>query len=88
MSYRDSIVTHRAFNCNPSLEVKGIFLDLSKAVDKVWHQRRLFKLESYGICGKLLNLLEDLSNRFQRVLLNGQESIWLPIKAGVPRGPS
>ena len=26
------------------------------------------------------------SNRFQRVLLNDQESSWLPIKAGVPQG--
>ena len=41
----------------------------------------------FGIRGKLLNLLEDdLSNRFQRVLLNGQESSWLPIKAEVPQG--
>ena len=62
-------------------------MDLSKAFDKVWHQGLLFKLESFGIRGKLLNLLEDyLSNRFQRVLLNGQESSWLPIKAGVPQG--
>ena len=62
-------------------------MDLSKAFDKVWRQGLLFKLESFGIRGKLLNLLEDhLSNRFQRVLLNGQESSWLPIKAGVPQG--
>ena len=83
-------ITHeiyRAFNCNPSLEVRGIFLDLSKAFDKVWRQGLLFKLESFGIRGKLLNFLEDyLSNRFQRVLLNGQESSWLPNKAGVPQG--
>ena len=83
-------ITHeiyRAFNCNPSLKVRGIFLELFKAFDKFWHQGLLFKLESFGIRGKLLNLLEDyLSNRFQRVLLNGKESIWLPIKAGVPQG--
>ena len=59
-------------------------MDLSKAFDQVWHQGLLFKLESFGIRGKLLSLLEDyLSNRFQRILLNGQESNWLAIKAGV-----
>ena len=83
-------ITHeiyRAFNCNPSLEVICIFLDLCKAFDKVWHQELLFKLESFRIRGKLLSLLEDyLSNRFQRVLSNGQESSWLPVKAGVPQG--
>ena len=61
-------VTHEiycAFNCNPSIEVRGVFLDLSKAFDKLWHQGLLFKLEAFGFRGKLLNLLEDyLSNRF------------------------
>ena len=61
-------VTHEiycAFNCNPSIEVRVIFLDLSKAFDKLWHQGLLFKLEAFGFRGKLLNLLEDyLSNRF------------------------
>ena len=62
-------------------------MDLSKAFHEFWHQGLLSKLESSGICGKLLNLLEDyLSNSFQRVLLNGQESSWLPIKGGVPQG--
>ena len=71
----------------PMPEVRGIFLNLSKAFGKVSHQGLLFKLESSGIRGKLLNVLEDyLFNRFQRVLLNGQESSCLPIKAGVPQG--
>ena len=33
-------ITHniyRAFDANPSLEVRGVFLDLSKAFDKIWH---------------------------------------------------
>ena len=62
-------------------------MSLSKAFDKFWQQGLFFKLESFGIRGKLLKLLEDyLSNRFQRLLLNGQESSRLPIKDGVPQG--
>ena len=46
---------------------------------------RDFKLESFGIRGKLLNPLKGyLSDVFQRVLLNGEGSSWLPIKAAVP----
>ena len=75
------------FNCSPSLAFGGIFLDFSKAFHKVWHQGLLFKLESFGIRGKLLNLPKDcLSNRFQMVLMNGEESSWFPIQAGVRQG--
>ena len=39
-----------------------------------------------GICGKYFGLIDSyLSDRFQRVLLNGQTSKWLQIKAGVPQ---
>ena len=33
------------------LEVCGIFLDISKAFDKVWHDELIFKLRQNGICG-------------------------------------
>ena len=38
-------ITHdiyKAFDANPSLEVRGVFLDLSKAFDKVWHDGLLY----------------------------------------------
>ena len=44
-----------SFDCNPSLEVCSIFLDISKAFDKVWHEGLLYKLKSFGILGNLLN---------------------------------
>ena len=60
---------------------------MSKAFDKVWHHGLIFKLQSVWVSDSLMNLIESfLSNRFQRVLLNGQTSKWLPVKAGVPQG--
>ena len=47
-------ITHEiynAFDCNPSLEVRGVFLDISKAFDKVWHDGLIYKLKRNGITG-------------------------------------
>ena len=70
-----------------SLEVRGAFLDISKAFDKVWHKGLNYKLQQNGISGELLNILIDfLKNRKQGVVLNGQSSNWVDIKAGEPQG--
>ena len=67
--------------------MRGVFLDISKAFDKVWHDGLIFKLKSYGIEGELLLLLKNyLHNREQRVVLNGQTSEWKRIYSGVPQG--
>ena len=78
---------YNSFDANPSVDTRGIFLDISKAFDRVWHEGLLFKLQSYGIKGTLLGLIKDfLSNRLQRVVINGQSSSWKEILAGVPQG--
>ena len=60
---------------------------MSKAFDKVWHDGLLFKLQRNGIEGQLLQLFKSyLSNRKQRVVINGFESEWGLIEAGVPQG--
>ena len=60
---------------------------MSKAFDKVWHEGLIFKLKSVGISDALPEFIKSfLTNRFQRVVLNGQTSEWLPVKAGVPQG--
>ena len=70
------------------LEVRGVFLDISKAFDKVWHKGLIYKLKQNGIIeGNLLDTLINFPNdRKQRVVLNGKYSIWANIEAGAPQG--
>ena len=68
-------------------ETRAIFLDISKAFDKVWHEGVIYKLKCNGISGKLLKFFENyLENRHHRVVLNGIESDWKKLEAGVPQG--
>ena len=83
-------ITHEIFkgvDANPPLDTRGVFLDISKAFDKVWHEALIFKLHSYGITGSFLSLLKDLfSDRHQRVVLNGPTCSRESILAGFPQG--
>ena len=67
--------------------MRSVFLGISKAFDKVWHKGLLFKLSQNGISGNLIDLLSKfLSDRKQRLLLNGQTSEWRNVTAGVSQG--
>ena len=67
--------------------VRGVFLDISKAFDKVWHNGLIYELKQNVVSGNLLNLIIDfLDTRKQRVVLNGQYSSWASVKAGVTQG--
>ena len=72
---------------NSGKEIRVVFLDISKAFDRVWHRGLLHKLKACGIRGKLLDWLKDyLTDRQQRVIINGEYSDWGNIEAGVPQG--
>ena len=52
--------------------MRGVFLDISKAFDKVWYDGSIFRLKAYGVQGELLSLLKNyFENRERRVVLNG-----------------
>ena len=68
-------------------QIDIIFLDLSKAFDKVPHHRLCNKLSYYGIRGELLTWLQNfLIGRHQQVTLDGSTSESHAVNSGVPQG--
>lgn len=67
--------------------IDTVYFDFEKAFDKVPHQRLLTKMRSYGIDGRLLSWIASyLSNRQQKVVVNGQLSEPVRVVSGVPQG--
>ena len=75
----------RAFNRSGATQ--AVALDISKALDRVWHAGLLHKLKSYGIAGQIFRLISSfLSNRRLQVVLDEKSSQEYPVNAGVPQG--
>ena len=67
--------------------VDVLYLDFCKAFDSVPHLRLLKQINSFGITGKASNWIKAfLSNRTQKVRVNGAESQWTPVVSGIPQG--
>ena len=69
-----------------SPNISGFLLrGISKAFDRVWHEAFIFKFCQNGIYDDMVNILKEfLTNRKQRVILNGQCYCW----PGIPFGAS
>ena len=74
-------VIHHAFDCTKSLEVCSIFLDISKACDKVWHGGLIFKMRKNSVSGRLLKLLKIYLNNRKQIVIT-----LLSIESGVSQG--
>ena len=69
------------------IPVDIIYLDYAKAFDTVPHCRLIKQIETFGITGKVLSWIQAfLTNRQQKVLVNGAESSWAHVKSGIPQG--
>ena len=69
------------------VNLDAVLLDFCKAFDKVNHRKLCLKLEHYGIRCELLNWIKNyLSNRTQKVIVEGKISDSITVISGVPQG--
>ena len=68
-------------------EVRMVGLDFSAAFDRVNHEALIYKLRQLGVGGPFLGILiEFLTDRLQRVVVDGHYSEWRKVISGVPQG--
>jgi hypothetical protein len=74
-------------NLDDGKQTDVLIMDFSKAFDKVSHNLLMHKQEHYGIRGMINNWMESvLSGRTQAVIVEGEQSTYLPVDSGVPQG--
>ncbi len=80
--YNDLLHAHEN---TKSLDI--VYLDFQKTFDKVPHSKLMFKVRQLGINGNVHNWIKNwLSNRKQRVVINGTISDWASVTSDVTQG--
>ena len=64
---------------------KGVFLDISKAFNKEWHEGIIHKIKRNRISGNLFKPFIRFLKECKRVIISGQRSSWVNINDGVPQ---
>ena len=86
-----SVGRHHVSSSPSSLQIllnsDVVFLDFSKAFDRVSHHHLFHKLHHYGIRGDVLDWIKNFTlNRSQHVVIDGQKSDVSSVSSGVPQG--
>ena len=80
-------VQQLAKNLDDKQQIDSIFLDFSKAFDKVPFERLKYKLQWYGICGDIHKWISNfLTSRNQQETIDGISSPIATVDSGVPQG--
>ena len=68
-------------------QIDVLYLDMSKAFDKVSHAKLLDRLQEFGFGGSILKWFSSyMSNRRQQTIVHGVTSTSIPVTSGVPQG--
>ena len=77
---------YSSFDCNSPVDFRSVFLDMSKALNRVWHDGLIHKIKCIGINVMLWKLIKSsFESSFQSVVLNGQTSSQEWALDGVPQ---
>ena len=82
-----SVVQDLTLNFDEDIQTDLVSMDFAKAFDTVPHHRLLYKLQWYGIQGKVHQWISNfLTNRRQKVILGNAHSSLVDVSSGVPQG--
>ena len=74
-------------NIDQGYQTDVIVLEFAKAFDRVNHSLLCEKIKSYGITGKTNDWIKSfLSERKQKVVIDGESSETINVRSGVPQG--
>ena len=74
-----------ALDCKSCVDI--VYIDIQKCFDSISHQKLLLQLSSFGISGNLWKWIRAfLSNRWQRVKVQGSFSEYKPVLSGSIQG--
>ena len=74
-------------NLDGGEQIDVLYLDMSKAFDKVNHAKLFHRLGEFGFRGNILGWFSSyLNNRHQQTTVHGATSSQLAVTSGVPQG--